>query len=667
MLRIILMSLLLSAFVRAENPQLIQASPPITLQNGFIGIPQANGSTNGFISAADWTSFNAKASSGSPVFSGSVTAQNLKITSATPNTFAGFDASGFLISFPNPTPIWGTITGTLANQTDLQSALNAKANLSGATFTGAVSATNLTGSNNGDVTLGTANGLSLSGQSLSLQLSSTSQTGSLNSTDWNTFNSKQAAGSYLTALTGDITASGPGSSAATLATVNGNVGSFTNASLTVNAKGLITAASSGAAAVSSVTASSPLASSGGTTPNLTITGSSLTEATSSVLVITGGTASQLDATTVQVKQSSTSQSGYLSSTDWNTFNSKQPAGAYANGALSNLTNPTAINQSLLFGTDAVNTIGASGASRPLDIFAERQVIVGNSSGQPTLITLDPLNNVGATIFLGGPGFPVIQASGAHLTLTGQGGEIDINGQGAGTINAGVYNATAEVHYINIGATVDGSGSPSTRVGQRFFGGYFSNVIRVGESNQIGQIILNKDLEGGSTLNVQGRIPLQWLDGRNGANVTTTANATTTINAVTTGTGPFTSASLSPGDIVQLVGTTTSAPVTVTAINSETQFTVNSPTGDGSTQIIEIFSSIARLTDHLNNLAFQIDANGAFTIGISGTSQQNTLNTLTAAPASGIGTLTNLPIGVSGNPAGYIQMTINGATHYIPYF
>ncbi len=58
---------------------------------------------------------------------------------------------------------------------------------------------------------------------------------------------KQATGNYITALTGDITASGPGSVASTLATVNSNVGSFTNASLTVNAKGLITAASSGSA------------------------------------------------------------------------------------------------------------------------------------------------------------------------------------------------------------------------------------------------------------------------------------------------------------------------------------------------------------------------------------------------------------------------------------
>lgn len=61
------------------------------------------------------------------------------------------------------------------------------------TFTGTISASNLSGTNTGDVTLGTANGLSLAGQVLSLQLSDSTHTGALSSTDWNTFNNKQAA------------------------------------------------------------------------------------------------------------------------------------------------------------------------------------------------------------------------------------------------------------------------------------------------------------------------------------------------------------------------------------------------------------------------------------------------------------------------------------------
>ncbi len=53
------------------------------------------------------------------------------------------------------------------------------------------------------------------------------------------------------ALTGDITAA-QGSNATVLATVNSNVGSFTYASITVNAKGLVTAASNGTTPLTSI-------------------------------------------------------------------------------------------------------------------------------------------------------------------------------------------------------------------------------------------------------------------------------------------------------------------------------------------------------------------------------------------------------------------------------
>ena len=56
-----------------------------------------------------------------------------------------------------------------------------------------------------------------SGTAIQVKLASGSQSGYLSSGDWTTFNSKQAAGNYITALTGDVTASGPGSAAATIA------------------------------------------------------------------------------------------------------------------------------------------------------------------------------------------------------------------------------------------------------------------------------------------------------------------------------------------------------------------------------------------------------------------------------------------------------------------
>ena len=79
------------------------------------------------------------------------------------------------------------------------------------------------------------------------------------------------------AITGDLGYTSPSfdgsgnvTAAGTLATVNTDVGSFTNASITVNGKGLITAASSGTALVTAVTGTSPVVSSGGTAPAISL-------------------------------------------------------------------------------------------------------------------------------------------------------------------------------------------------------------------------------------------------------------------------------------------------------------------------------------------------------------------------------------------------------------
>ncbi len=77
----------------------------------------------------------------------------------------------------------------------------------------------------------------------------------------------------ITSLTGDVTGTGPGATATTLATVNSNVGTFGSStsipSFTVNAKGLITAASSNVVIAPAGTLS-------GTTLNSTVVSSSLT-------------------------------------------------------------------------------------------------------------------------------------------------------------------------------------------------------------------------------------------------------------------------------------------------------------------------------------------------------------------------------------------------------
>lgn len=61
------------------------------------------------------------------------------------------------------------------------------------------------------------NAVNVSGAvTISIDQADTDTDGYLSSADWNTFNGKQAAGNYITALTGEVTAAGPGSVAATI-------------------------------------------------------------------------------------------------------------------------------------------------------------------------------------------------------------------------------------------------------------------------------------------------------------------------------------------------------------------------------------------------------------------------------------------------------------------
>lgn len=122
---------------------------------------------------------------------------------------------------------------------------------------------------------------------INLPFASASNTGQLQAADWTTFNNKQIAGNYLTALTGDGIASGPGSAAFTLATVNGNVGSFGSSTaipnFTVNGKGLITGAGTNVVIAPAGTLS-------GTTLSSGVTGSSLTSVgTLGTLTVSGQT------------------------------------------------------------------------------------------------------------------------------------------------------------------------------------------------------------------------------------------------------------------------------------------------------------------------------------------------------------------------------------------
>lgn len=88
----------------------------------------------------------------------------------------------------------------------------------------------------------------------------------------------------------------------------------------------------------------------------TLTKGNLTEATSSVLTISGGTGSVIGSgTTIQVKQASGSQSGFLASSDFTTFSNKQ--NAITGGASSITTSDLTASRALV--SDASGKVSAS--------------------------------------------------------------------------------------------------------------------------------------------------------------------------------------------------------------------------------------------------------------------------------------------------------------------
>lgn len=216
----------------------VTGTAPVVSSGGTtpaISMPAATSLVSGYLTSTDWNTFNNKTSN-----TGTVTS----ITAGTYLTGGTITTSGTI-----------TVDATTTNTASKVVARDASGNFAAGTITAA-----LAGNATTATTLATGRTIAITGD---LSYTSPSFNGS-----------------------GNVTAAG------TLATVNANVGSFTNATLTVNAKGLITAASSGTAPVLSVTGTAPVVSSGGVNP------------------------------AISMPAATTSVNGYLTSTDWNTFNNK---------------------------------------------------------------------------------------------------------------------------------------------------------------------------------------------------------------------------------------------------------------------------------------------------------------------------------------------------------
>jgi len=227
--------------------------------------------------------------SGTITLAGTLAVANGGSGTATPALVAGTNVT-ITGSWPNQT-INSSNPGGTVTAVSVTSANGFAGSSSGGATPALTLSTSITGVLKGD---GTALSAATSGTDYSAGtsalttgiLKSTTTTGALSiavAADFPTLN-QNTTGSAATlttgrtiAITGDLAYTSPSfdgstnvTAAGTLATVNATVGSFTNASITVNGKGLVTAASSGTAPVTSVTGTSPVVSSGGATPAISL-------------------------------------------------------------------------------------------------------------------------------------------------------------------------------------------------------------------------------------------------------------------------------------------------------------------------------------------------------------------------------------------------------------
>ncbi len=162
--------------------------------NLTLSIQQANSIQSGFVTFADWNRFDE--AHNDRIVSAAVTGTTTKTLTLNQHDGGTITANWTDNNTDAVTSVFGRTGAVVAANGDYTTTQVTEGNNLYYTEARVDANTNVsanTAARHSAVTIGAANGLSLSGQALSLALASTSATGALSSTDWNTFNGKQAA------------------------------------------------------------------------------------------------------------------------------------------------------------------------------------------------------------------------------------------------------------------------------------------------------------------------------------------------------------------------------------------------------------------------------------------------------------------------------------------
>jgi hypothetical protein len=458
--------LFLGNFALADTPPIIyHFSTPLNLSVTTVTIPQANGSTDGYLSHIDWTTFSSMV--GLPSQSGHG-GQWL--------TTNGSTASWSVL--PTDTPLWGTITGTLSDQTDLQSALNAKQN--------SLSLGNLTDSGTDGITVTGGTGAVVgSGTSLSQHVADTTHSGYLNSTDWNSFNNKGSGTVSSVSGTAPIVSTGGSTPAISIPQATSSVDGYLLHTdwATFNSK-------------------EPSISPGTTSQywrgdkTFQTLDTSVVPENGNLYFTNARSQSAISASSpltyslgvVGCPTASGSQSGCLSSSDWTTFNNKAPIDnpmfttqittPYLNdtgGAF--IAGPVAIGTGTLNAILDVESIFSSTSGTSF-IFKTSPYIIptGNSSGKYVAMLSNPIAQSANSIYQ-------IKATSAQANNGGTGPityvtgvDADAYNQNSGTIS-NAYGAYHEVINYSTGTITNGYGVYVSGGGNAG-GGVFSNYYEL---------------------------------------------------------------------------------------------------------------------------------------------------------------------------------------------